>query len=175
MISNWQRKDMAYLSRCLEVSSSSKCIRAKYGSIIVSKDGRTISDGYNGKPRQSINDNECYRIGLADASKEKPNCCIHSEVNAIMFSSPLDRIDGTLYVSGIPCDDCLLVIMQSGIGRLVYLDAPNYIGLHGGNSTGKFNMAMMMKYGSRIKVFKYTLEDISKWRSEHVQWSVGNV
>ena len=27
-----------------------------------------------------------------------------------------------MYVSGIPCPDCALIIMQSGIARLVYLD-----------------------------------------------------
>lgn len=79
MITN---KDAYFMNIALKVADGSKCIRAKYGSVIVSKDGRIISTGYNGKPRGSKNDHICYRNGLPDNSP-KPNCCLHSEANAI--------------------------------------------------------------------------------------------
>jgi deoxycytidylate deaminase len=40
----------------------------------------------------------------------------------------------TLYVSGVPCKDCALRIMQSGIRRLVYLNE----GMHVGSTPDEF-------------------------------------
>lgn len=128
-----------------EVAKASKCLRAKYGSVLVSSDGRIISSGYNGKPRGSLNDSICYRSGLPD-NFPRPNCCLHSEVNCIMFSNPLDRIGGTLYVSGIPCTDCALVIAQSGISRVVY-----YNNLEESGHKGNFDQSFADEYGMKVK------------------------
>jgi len=135
-------KDNYYLNLAFEIAKASKCVRAQYGSVIVSKDGRVVSTGYNGKPRGSINDTVCYRIGLPDNSPAKENCCLHSEANAITFCNPLERHDATIYVSGIPCTDCLLLIMQSGITRVIYFSGEQSHG-HSGNS----NQDFLDKYG----------------------------
>lgn len=136
---------MYYMRMAFEASKGSKCKRANYGTVIVSKDGRLVSTGYNGKPRGSTNDNVCYREGLPPNSP-KENCCIHSEANAIMFSDPVSRIGGTMYVSGVPCNDCALLILQSGIVRLVYYTGPQLSG-HKGSSDETF----WTKYGSTIE------------------------
>lgn len=138
--------DAYFMNIALDVAKGSKCIRAKYGSVIVSRDGRIISTGYNGKPRGSVNDNECYRVGLED-NASKPNCCLHSEANAILFSSPEERAGGTIYVSGRPCTDCLLLIFQSGLSKLVYLDENNATG-HSGN----INKTFICQYGFDDKI-----------------------
>ncbi len=123
---------MAFTAR-----EGSKCCRARYGSYIVSAQGTPVATAYNGKPAGSKNDHVCYREGLPPNSKEKPNCCLHSEVNAIAFSDRRDRLGGTLYVSGVPCQDCSLVIMQSGLSRLVYYAGDSDQG-HVGNSDDLF-------------------------------------
>ena len=117
-----------YMKMAIAAAQASKCLRAKYGTVIVSADGRIVSTGYNGKPRGSLNDTICYRLDMPrDAPKE--NCCLHSEANAIMFSTPLDRKGGTMYISGVPCNDCALLIMQSGIDAAFYLvDGHTYNG-----------------------------------------------
>ena len=140
--------DKYFISLACNVALASKCVRAQYGSVLVRKDGTIASTGYNGKPRGSINDHICYREGLIANSKEAPNCCLHSEVNCIMFANPIDRIGATLYVNGKPCIDCLLVIMQSGINRVVYLDEPNPLTGHVGNSSKEF----LEKYGFENKI-----------------------
>jgi len=133
--------DLYYLTLAEHIAIKSKCIRAKYGTIIVSSDGRVVSTGFNGKPRGSINDSICYREGLPD-NASKPNCCLHSEANAIMFASPEELENGTIYVSGIPCTDCVLMIAQMKLFRCVYLDLPNSTG-HMGNLDRTF----LKKYG----------------------------
>lgn len=147
--------DAYFMNLAIDVAYGSKCIRAKYGSVIVSKDGRIVSTGYNGKPRGSINDSICYREGLPD-NASKPNCCLHSEANALLFSSPEERAGGTIYVSGRPCTDCLLMIFQSGLSKLVYLDENNATG-HSGN----FNQSFISKYGfdGKLEIVSYRLGD----------------
>lgn len=144
-------KDEYFLHLAFEVAKASRCIRAKYGSVIVSRDGRIVSTGYNGKPRGSINDDICYREGLPD-NAAKPNCCLHSEANALMFSSPEEREGGTIYVSGIPCTDCTLLIAQSGLSRLVYYEGENYVNGHKGN----LDLEFYRKYGMSFEVVVMT-------------------
>lgn len=150
--------DTYFMNIALDVAKGSKCIRAKYGSVIVSRDGRIVSTGYNGKPRGAINDYICYREGLED-NAAKPNCCLHSEANALLFSSPEERIGGTIYVSGRPCTDCLLLIFQSGLSELVYLDEDNATG-HSGN----INQTFILKYGfiDKISIRKVTNEQVQR-------------
>lgn len=155
------RRDRYFLMLTEDIKSRSRCLRAQYGSLIVSADSRIVSTGYNGKPRGSTNDEICYRLDLSD-NAAKPNCCIHSEMNAIMFSSPAERRGGTIYISGIPCTDCLLAIIQSGLTRIVYHDQPSYhLGrLHRGNTDEDF----LVKYGVPIQVTGYHADRL--WSDE---------
>lgn len=141
--------DDYYMGLAFQVAEGSKCIRAKYGSVLVSHDNRIISTGYNGKPRGSSNDHLCYRQGLPD-NAAKPNCCLHSEANCLLFSSPIDRIGGTLYVSGVPCTDCALLIAQSGVARLVYYDGPSVTG-----HVGNFDAGFYTSYGMSFEVIAW--------------------
>lgn len=119
-----KKHDKHFMDIAFLVASASKCRRAQFGSVIVSADGRIVATGRNGKPRGSINDDICYREGLPPNSP-KINCCTHSEANSILFSSPLERQGGTMYVSGKPCADCQLLIAQSGVVRLVFWAGEN--------------------------------------------------
>jgi deoxycytidylate deaminase len=136
-----------------QAATGSKCVRAQYGSVIVSSRGTTVVTAYNGKPAGSCNDGTCYREGLPP-NAPKENCCLHSEDNAIMFSSPADRQGGTLYVSGIPCNDCGLKIMQCGVARLVFFDGATATG-HRGCSNDDY----WEKYGSKIERVAFTYDE----------------
>ena len=140
-------KDLHYLKLAFLVAEQSKCIRAKYGAVIVSHDGRVVGTSYNGKPRDSINDDVCYREGLPD-NAAKPNCCLHSEANAIMFTSPEECLGATIYVSGVPCTDCTLMIAQRNFVKLVYYNGANSYTGHMGN----FDMDFYNKYGMTFEV-----------------------
>jgi dCMP deaminase len=147
---NTTEKDTHFMEIAFHIASASKCIRAKYGTVIVSKDGRIVSTGRNGKPRGSINDDVCYREGLPANSRELPNCCLHSESNALMFCSPEEREGATMYVSGIPCTDCALLIAQSGISRLVY-----YVGEQSSGHKGNFDLEFYGKYGMKFELVPF--------------------
>ena len=128
-----------------ELRNASKCKRAKYGTIIVSEDGKRVGIGWNGKPAGSICDHLCFRENLPQNSP-KENCCIHSEVNAIINAGSETCKNGTMYVTGIPCNDCALLIMQSGIKRLVYLIDENEW-----HHKGSSDEAFWKKYGIKIE------------------------
>jgi len=147
-----KKKDEYFMNLAIQISTGSKCVRAKYGTVLVSKDGRVVGTGFNGKPRGSCNDHICYREGLQPNSP-KENCCIHSEANAIMFTNPLDREGGTAYVSGICCLDCMLLLLQSGVSRIVYLDSEESNG-HKGSSTYE----SWEKYGCNVEVVAFRFD-----------------
>ncbi len=109
------RYDKAYLRMAQTWAELSHCERKKVGALIV-RDGRIISDGYNGTP-----------AGF-------PNCCedqqgntewyvLHAEANAILkvARSTNDCSDATLFITLSPCKDCSKLVLQAGIKRVVYM------------------------------------------------------
>lgn len=149
-----RRKDRYYMSLAMEVAKASKCLRAQFGSVIVSADDRVVGTGYNGKPRGSTCDHVCFREGLPPNSPGRL-CCGHSESHALLFSSPLDRKDGTIYVTGQPCSACSLAILQSGIKRLVYFVVQD------GSHPGWTGPDVFAEYGCPIEVVPFYWEEDS--------------
>lgn len=109
------RYDKAYLRMAQTWAELSHCERKKVGALIV-RDGRIISDGYNGTP-----------AGF-------PNCCenqqgetewyvLHAEANAILkvARSTNDCSGATLFITLSPCKDCSKLVLQAGIKRVVYM------------------------------------------------------
>ena len=77
-----------------------------------------ISDGYNGTP--SGFPNVCE-----NASGETHWYVLHAEANAILkVAKSTNNTEGsTLYLTHSPCKDCSKLILQSGIKRLVFIEA----------------------------------------------------
>lgn len=146
------KHDQKYIRRVQRNAGDSKCLRAQYAALIIDQYGQPVSDGYNGKPMGSCNDDVCYRQGLPP-SAAKDNCCLHAEVNCLLFSDPVRRRGGTMYVSGVPCSDCALIIMQSGMARLVYLDSAIGMGHRLINTE-----EVWTRYGSTVERVGYTDE-----------------
>ncbi|WP_341900627.1 MULTISPECIES: deoxycytidylate deaminase [Fluviicola] len=109
------RYDKAYLRMAQTWAELSHCERKKVGALIV-RDGRIISDGYNGTP-----------AGF-------PNCCedqqgntewyvLHAEANAILkvARSTNDCSGAELFITLSPCKDCSKLVLQAGIKRVVYM------------------------------------------------------
>jgi len=115
--SKQERYDRAYMRMAQEWAKLSHCVRKKVGALLV-KDGMIISDGYNGTPTGFSNDCE-------DAEGLTHWYVLHAEANAIMkvARSTNNAKGATLYLTHSPCKDCSKLILQSGIKRLVYLDA----------------------------------------------------
>lgn len=109
--------DKAYLRMAQEWAKLSHCQRKQVGSLIV-KDRMIISDGYNGTPTGF--DNQCE-----DEEGNTRWYVLHAEANAItkVAGSTHSCRGGTLYLTLSPCKDCSKLIYQSGIVRVVYIQA----------------------------------------------------
>lgn len=103
------------------VSKASKDMNTKVGAVIVSKDNRILSTGYNGAPRK-------YPDSLVPTSREGnwretkyPYIC-HAELNAILNyrGSLADFKDATIYCTLFPCNECAKALAQVGISTVIY-------------------------------------------------------
>jgi dCMP deaminase len=109
--------DKRYMRMAFVWSENSYCQRRKVGVLIV-KDNRIISDGYNGTP--SGFENICE-----DENNVTKPYVLHAEANAItkIARSSNSSEGATLYVTASPCLECAKLIIQAGIIRVVYSEA----------------------------------------------------
>jgi len=111
------------------VSQRSTCIKRKVGAILV-KDSHIISTGYNGAPPgfKHCTPDLCVRKNLK--SGEKPELCrgVHAEINCIIQAAihgTSIKGDTILYSTLFPCMNCLKLIINAGIKKLVYKEGYN--------------------------------------------------
>lgn len=109
--------DKAYLKMAQEWAKLSYCTRKQVGALIV-KDRMIISDGYNGTP--SGLENCCE-----DEDGKTKWYVLHAEANAILklARSTQSALGATLYLTLSPCKECSKLILQSGISKLIYINA----------------------------------------------------
>lgn len=101
------------------MSLRSTCSRAAVGAVIA-VNGRICASGFNGAPHGMAHcvhpDNERSATS-ADACRT----AVHAEANAIVFAARHGvSIDGaTMYTTHTPCVSCSLLILNSGITRVI--------------------------------------------------------
>ncbi len=110
----------------LNLAKQSKCVSRKVGCLII-KDGRIISMGYNGTPIGYVNCNEVFNEHKFDREKHHEwshKHEIHAEQNALAFAAKNGvPIEGCIMICTLePCNDCLKLIIQSGINELYYIN-----------------------------------------------------
>lgn len=101
------------------ISQWSKDPSTQVGAVIVDKNRRIISTGYNG-----------FAAGVKDTKERLDNreikypIILHAEENAMSFAK--QNLEGcSLYVSGLPpCAHCASLIAQSGIKKVYAWDKP---------------------------------------------------
>ena len=106
--------DETWMRVAVLMAERSKDPQTKVGAVLVSPDGKSIAVGWNGFP-----------AGLEETPErwERPakyEFVIHAEENAIL-NSKCDLTGWTLYTTLMPCQRCVMKIMQSGIARVCYL------------------------------------------------------
>lgn len=119
--------DEYFMSIAHVVKSRSNCCRRHVAALIV-RDRRIISTGYNGTPRGVAN---CFEGGCPRCAGDTPsgsdlgNCiCSHAEENAIVQAAyhGISVRDSSLYCTASPCLLCAKMIINAGIGEVVYED-----------------------------------------------------
>lgn len=117
MRKNW---DEYFMEITELVASRSTCDRAFVGCVLVNKDHRIVSTGYNG----SVAGNpHCDEIGH---TMRDGHCIatIHAEMNALLYCAKegIPVKGTTAYVTHFPCLNCTKALIQAGIGEVVYLN-----------------------------------------------------
>ena len=103
------------------IAERSTCTRKKVGCVITTWEGAIITTGYVGSPSGLPH---CLEVGCIIG----PNCgCIrtvHAEQSAIAFAAKrgVALEDSILYVTLSPCVSCAMLIINSGIRKVVYAE-----------------------------------------------------
>lgn len=99
------------------VSQRSTCPKKQVGSVLI-KDGRTIAISYNG-----VLPGEDPMVGYNEETGE--TATVHAEANLIAFCAKngIATEGCTLWVTMTPCIKCAELIIQSGIERVICLEA----------------------------------------------------
>lgn len=109
------------------VATRSTCLRRQVGALLV-KDRNILATGYNGVPSGITHCDAvgCLRDRLNIPSGERHELCrgLHAEQNAIIQAARHGiNIDGsTLYCTTMPCIICSKMIINAGIGAIVYTE-----------------------------------------------------
>jgi dCMP deaminase len=138
--------DKRFFELAQHVSTWSKDRSTKVGAVIVDKENRVVSLGYNGFPTDFNDDIEERHERPAKYAYSE-----HAERNAIYNAA---RIGVTtkgciLYVLWFPCADCARAIIQSGIDTLV-CERPNMDDERWGNSFHK-SLEMLQECGVGVR------------------------
>lgn len=105
--------DLRFLKAAHEVATWSKDPSTKVGCVIVDPEKqRRTGEGFNGFPRFMSDDPALYADRDCKYSRT-----LHAELNAVLFASKTEGM--TAYVTHPPCCNCSLVLIQSGISRVV--------------------------------------------------------
>lgn len=115
-------KEELFMNMARLIAKRSKDPNSQVGCVIVSKNDRILSLGYNGFPNGCSDDEfpwirEDYENQFLNT---KYAYVVHAELNAILNFRGPSLEDSILYVSLFPCNECCKAIIQSGIKKVVY-------------------------------------------------------
>jgi len=118
MAVSWDRYFMNIAS---VVSTRATCDRKHVGAVIVSKDRTILSTGYNGAPRGLPH---CDDVGHELKEMGGRASCVrtvHAEANAIAQAAcnGVALADSVIYTTASPCYDCMKLIINAGIKRVI--------------------------------------------------------
>ena len=114
--------DEFFMRVAVAAAMRSKDPNTQVGACIAGMDHRILSVGYNGTP-SGLDDEYFPWETTDDPLTDKHNYVIHAEANAILnFRGSLkERAGATVYVTLFPCKECAKMLVQAGIGEVVYL------------------------------------------------------
>lgn len=110
---NSQKWHNRFLDLAKLISGWSKDPSTKVGAVIVDKNKRIVSVGYNGFPKGVDDDHRLHD------RESKYLMIVHGEMNAILFANK-SLEDCTLYTYPfMPCPRCSSMIIQTGIKTVI--------------------------------------------------------
>jgi dCMP deaminase len=140
--------DTYFMALCYLISQRSIDTSTCCGAVLVSKEGRILSTGYNGPVRGSID------MNVPMTRPDKYMFMIHSEENCLLsYSGSFQDLEGsTMYITGTPCSVCFRMMLQKGIKRFVYANVNPAVMMDEKQAWAKEEMAV----GQDIQIIEYT-------------------
>ena len=119
--------DTYFMALASLAAHRSNCMKRRVGCVVVGRERRVISTGYNGTPRGLRNCAEggCPRCNAGSSSGVALSTClcIHAEENALLEAGRERIREGSvLYCDTCPCLTCSIKICQVGITEVVYAE-----------------------------------------------------
>jgi dCMP deaminase len=117
--------DEVWMEMADAISKRSRCSRAQIGAVVVSKDQRISSTGYNGPAASLEVEGDCINWcpraqGLTTLDNTYDACpSIHSEANALLYVDRSRVEGGTIYITDVACLQCAKLVSNSGVARVV--------------------------------------------------------
>jgi dCMP deaminase len=122
-----------YLGVAEAVARRADCTRRQVGAVLVDRDLRVVSTGYNGAPSGHPG---CLTAGACPRGRDRdyqvvehassydtgPGSCIavHAEANALLYGDATRYRGGYLFLTVGPCDGCKRLILAAGLQLVVY-------------------------------------------------------
>lgn len=103
------------------IAERSTCTRKKVGCVITTWEGAIITTGYVGSPSGLPH---CLDVGCIIGPNGGCIRTVHAEQSAIAFAAKrgVALEDSILYVTLSPCVSCAMLIINSGIRKVVYAE-----------------------------------------------------
>jgi len=138
--------DLRFLTLSKTVSTWSKDPSTKVGAVIVDKNRRVVSLGYNGFPK-GVKDT----IEKLEDREQKYKHMVHAERNAMLFANK--SLKGcTIYTYPfMPCSECAAMIIQSGIKKVVSFDEEDTPSVGRWRKSFEISKKMFKEAGVKIK------------------------
>jgi dCMP deaminase len=105
--------DEYFMDVAIAISKKSKDPTTSVGCVIVDRNNRPVSFGYNGSVMG------CDESLMIYERPYKDMLSIHAEMNALIFAKA-DLAGCRIYVTNAPCENCLKHLLQAGIREFVY-------------------------------------------------------
>jgi dCMP deaminase len=147
--------DEYFLMLAFDISYRSEDPDIKHGAVIIDSNNHIVGSGYNATIKNS--DKENIPLSIRD---EKRKWMIHAEENAILncLINPSSYYgDCKMYVTGLPCVNCLQRIINFGVSEIIYADRTGSITENSSTEEMRRKIIEM----SKIKVTKFNLHN--KW------------
>lgn len=142
--------DKRFMELTEQVGGWASCFRRKVGAVIV-RDKRVMTTGYNGAPAgitSCMERGECLREKMSIPSGTHAELCYaaHAEQNAIIQAAKygINIFGATLYCTHQPCVICAKMIINAGIGRVVYKEG----------YPDEFSMRLFKEAGTKVEKYE---------------------
>ena len=102
----------------------SSCIKRQVGCVLVDRQWRILSVGYNGAPCGMTSCDEtgnCFRYSSKSGERLGDCIAVHAEQNAILQCKDVDSI-GAVFVTTSPCESCMKLLLNTPFTHLFYCE-----------------------------------------------------